>query len=237
LAKFSGHFQLWIYHSKGTATIPGVQLYSKTLKKKNTFFNTSLEVNAQTIIITTYHVLTIRHSPSDATKFHLENKLAVPEKNNWDDRVPDEAWDHSLSGCFGTVFADECQAIKSAGNPMHLAVRWLFPDFVCLISGTPLYTGIRDMGGYLAIIQPSANSVKNYKIKPGEQKFRPWYNDPYALPEGHSGRTFVFFRASFQQYVLKERSPYVIQHSSIKGGLQEAFLQPPLVRLFTIVCC
>jgi hypothetical protein len=161
-----------MYHSKGTAKVPGAALITEMLTKKSPYFNQALEVNAQTIIITTYYVLALRHGPASAEKWLIKQHLKVPEK--WHHMVPHQDWLGWLSNVFGTVFADECQALKSMGSSMHLSIKWLFPDFIALISGTPLYAGIRDMVGYMDYIQPSTSKVQDYKPNEGEKPFKPW---------------------------------------------------------------
>ena len=56
---------------------------------------------------------------------------------------------------FKVVVIDKCHVVKSINADVTTSVRWLQPDFTILASGTPLPGGVKDIKGYLSLIEHS----------------------------------------------------------------------------------
>jgi SNF2 family DNA or RNA helicase len=204
LQSFSPRFKILLYKSKGAQDIGSAPTIKDELTKEHTIFDASKDINARTIVITTYQTLAQRHGPKACEAWCLQNNIHWKIANKI--VLPPSSWPGLINGKFEIVFADECQHAKNIEANQWNTIHWLKPRFIVLSSATPLYAGINDMQAYLLLMEPSA-SVKDWQRKPTDSPYRPGLDSPYNLPEDHSAVVHRLYRSSFEKFVLSTPDP------------------------------
>lgn len=130
-------------------------LIQATLTRNHTLFDTKIERNARTIIVTSYRTLAARHGPNSLPDRQGEAGLTATERRVAKTEKPAHyAWERDLGGLIKYCFADECNAIKNRDSHSNWAIVWL-EAFNVLVTGTVEGNRIEDVLGLAKLIQPS----------------------------------------------------------------------------------
>ena len=237
LQRFSPIFDIQVYHNKSStqkSTAADVQRRNEIFTQDHELFNGD-GANARVVVISTYGTIASRHGPNALKKWRektykgmFEAKGSVHQPENWFD-TPDRKWPKDLSGRWHSILLDEAHHVRNSDSLAHIAIKFMDCSFTVLCTATPLFTGIRDNFGLMALIEP--RPTLNYPIRTPDGTIFKKNDDPFVVPDDHPAAVLRLTSAAFAAYVLTSQD-------SVEQGrrLEQIWSQFLICRRYTSSC-
>ena len=220
ILRFTDQFRIVIYYgSPKKSTQEGVVYHKGKLERTSEYFNGD-EINASTIIMSTYSTWGIRHGPKAQTEWLVSNhvethKVTRLQARNWVDKTyaEDVATKDSgaqLQDCFERVILDEGHEIRNMSAQVGTAVRWVGGKYRNVVTGTPTLSGLHDFCGIMRFLQPLELESAKHLRKLGFPKAKGRdalknvlkMFDPWSVEDDDPKAILKFTEAALEEWVF-----------------------------------
>lgn len=182
----------------------------------NILGDTQKDITRVTLVITTPNSHIRRHGPralsnrrllrytrqvkaNKITETNYKKKCADAKEGGRLWGVCDKFWPANLSEIFGGLVIDEAHGYRNPSSQSTIAAKWVKADHRFLMTATPVWHSMRDVMGYLHLLQ----TQKNVKLQ-----------HPFSMLETAQGATGIATRSPYDP-------DFVNAHTDADGNIDE----------------
>jgi SNF2 family DNA or RNA helicase len=223
ILRFTDRFRIVVYYGASKKHAQGRVIHPRGKLDQSSEFFGGAEINADTIILSTYSTWASRHGPKtqidwlirDFMQSNGVSRNAAKEHINrtHTKNVATKRCAIQLQGCFERVILDEGHEIRHMSPQVGTAVRWVGGKYRVVVTGTPILNGLVDICGIMRFLQPPELESEEYlrtlgleargndALQKTLESFNPWAvddDDPRAI--------LRFTTAALDEWVFNSRT-------------------------------